>query len=193
VKSLACCVIPDKKLYGNCLYWYKYVRDSDGTTQWLKATVPDRRVWIPTPACVIVAVRLSKALRRALKSQAVCTSVRSASAEDYTSGTEIRTQNACASVPTHSASYSCTLIVPCTVLYSDYTMYSIAVSLPFQKIKLCRAWVANYIFETTPRKCHCALIGSSVRCSSFSHSFQRWQDSLTSCGTSGTSSNFFKK
>ena len=27
----------------------------------LKATVPDRRIWLPTPACVIVAVRLSKA------------------------------------------------------------------------------------------------------------------------------------
>ena len=27
----------------------------------LKVTVPDRRVWLPTPACVIVAVRLSKA------------------------------------------------------------------------------------------------------------------------------------
>ena len=27
----------------------------------LKATVPDRRVCLPTPSCVIVAVRLSKA------------------------------------------------------------------------------------------------------------------------------------
>jgi len=34
----------------------------DGATQWLKVTVPDRRVWLPKPACVIVAVRLSKAL-----------------------------------------------------------------------------------------------------------------------------------
>ena len=33
----------------------------------LKATVPDRMVWLPKPACVIAAVRLSKALRRALK------------------------------------------------------------------------------------------------------------------------------
>ena len=29
----------------------------------LKATVPDRRVWLPTPACGIVAVRLNKALK----------------------------------------------------------------------------------------------------------------------------------
>ena len=29
----------------------------------LKATVPDRMVWLPKPACVIVAVRLSKALK----------------------------------------------------------------------------------------------------------------------------------
>jgi len=31
----------------------------------LKSTVPDRRAWLPTPACVIVAVRLSKALKDA--------------------------------------------------------------------------------------------------------------------------------
>jgi len=31
----------------------------------LKATVPDRMVWLPKPACVIAAVRLSKALRDA--------------------------------------------------------------------------------------------------------------------------------
>ena len=29
----------------------------------LKATVPDRVVWLPKPACVIAAVRLSKALK----------------------------------------------------------------------------------------------------------------------------------
>jgi len=62
---LACCVLPDKKLYGNRLYWCKYIRDINGATQKLKATVPDRRVWLPTPACVIVAVRLSKALKDA--------------------------------------------------------------------------------------------------------------------------------
>jgi len=62
---LACCVLPDKKLYGNRLYRCKYVRDFNGATQRLKATVPDRRVWLPTPACVIVAVRLSKALKDA--------------------------------------------------------------------------------------------------------------------------------
>jgi len=44
VKLLACCVLPDKKLYGNCLYWCKYVRDFDDATQCLKATVPDRRM-----------------------------------------------------------------------------------------------------------------------------------------------------
>jgi len=30
-----------------------------------KATVPDRMVWLPAPACVIVDVRLSKALKDA--------------------------------------------------------------------------------------------------------------------------------
>jgi len=29
----------------------------------LKSTVPDRRAWFPAPACVIVAVRLSKAFK----------------------------------------------------------------------------------------------------------------------------------
>jgi len=31
----------------------------------LKATVPDRIVWLPKPACVIAAVRLNKALKDA--------------------------------------------------------------------------------------------------------------------------------
>jgi len=31
----------------------------------LKARVPDRMVWLPKPACVIAAVRLSKALKDA--------------------------------------------------------------------------------------------------------------------------------
>jgi len=39
----------------------KYVREFDDATQWLKATVPDRRAWLLTHACVIVAVHLSKA------------------------------------------------------------------------------------------------------------------------------------
>jgi len=60
---LACCVFPDKKPYGNRRYWCKYVRDINGATQRLKAMVPDRRVWLPTPACVIVAVRLHQALK----------------------------------------------------------------------------------------------------------------------------------
>jgi len=78
-KFLACCVLQDKKRYCNCLYWCKYVRDSHGAMQRLKATVPDRRVWpmtvkprvwlplvwLSTPACVIVAVPLSKALKDA--------------------------------------------------------------------------------------------------------------------------------
>jgi len=37
----------------------------NGVTQRLKATVPDRRVGLPAPACVIVAVRLNKALKNA--------------------------------------------------------------------------------------------------------------------------------
>jgi len=67
---LACCVLPDKKPYGNRGYWCKYIRDINGATQRLKATVPDRMVWLLAPACVIVAVRLHKALKdahRALK------------------------------------------------------------------------------------------------------------------------------
>jgi len=62
---LARCVLPDKKRYGNRLYWCKYIRDINGATQRLKATVPGRRVWLPAPACVIVAVRLNKALKDA--------------------------------------------------------------------------------------------------------------------------------
>ena len=65
VLFLACCVLPDKKPHGNRLYWCKYIRDINGATQSLKATVQDRRVWLPAPACVIVAVRLSKALKDA--------------------------------------------------------------------------------------------------------------------------------
>jgi len=59
---LACCVLPDKKPYGNRGCWYKYVRDINGATQRLKATVPDRMVWLPAPVCVIFAVRLHKGL-----------------------------------------------------------------------------------------------------------------------------------
>jgi len=62
---LACCVLPDKKRYGNRLYWCKYIRDINGATQRLKVTVPDGRVWLPAPACVIVAVRLQMALKDA--------------------------------------------------------------------------------------------------------------------------------
>ena len=94
MKFPLCYVLPDKKFYGKCLYWCKYVRDFDGAPQWLKATVPDRRIWLPTPACVDVAVRLSKA--RTQRGQAICSSARPASTEDCTSGNETRTQNACA-------------------------------------------------------------------------------------------------
>ena len=46
----------------------------------LKATVPDRMVWLPKPACVIAAVRLSKALETSTqRSQAICKSVLPAS------------------------------------------------------------------------------------------------------------------
>ena len=46
----------------------------------LKATIPDRMVWLPKPACVIIAVRLSKALKtRTQRSQAICMSVLTAS------------------------------------------------------------------------------------------------------------------
>ena len=62
---LACCVLPDKKLYGNRLCWCKYIRDINGAMQRLKATVPDRKVWLPAHACVIIAVRLNKALKDA--------------------------------------------------------------------------------------------------------------------------------
>jgi len=42
------------------------VRDINIATQRLKAMVPDRMVGLPTPACVIVSVRLSMALKEAL-------------------------------------------------------------------------------------------------------------------------------
>jgi len=57
VRFLACCVLPDKKRYSNCLYWCKYVCDFDDTTQRLKATVPDRRVWHHTPECAMVQIK----------------------------------------------------------------------------------------------------------------------------------------
>jgi len=109
---LACCILPDKKRYGNRLYWCKYIHDINGATQRLKATIPDRRVGLPAPACIIAAVRLNKAL---IKMRTA--SMRPASPKDYTSGNETRTQNACASVPIRIVSYSYTVIVPCTVLY----------------------------------------------------------------------------
>ena len=110
---LAYCVLPEKKRYSNRLYWCKYIRDIiNGATQRLKATVPDRRVGLPAPACVVVAVRLNKAF---IKTRTA--SVRPASPKDCTLGNEARTQNACASVPIRIVSYSYAVIVPCTVLY----------------------------------------------------------------------------
>jgi len=41
----------------------------------LKATVPDRMILLPTPACVIADVHLSKAQTRTQRSQAICTSM----------------------------------------------------------------------------------------------------------------------
>ena len=41
------------------------LHDFVNATQCLKATVPDRTIWRPKPACVIAAVRLSKALKDA--------------------------------------------------------------------------------------------------------------------------------
>jgi len=113
---LACCVLPDKIPYGNRGYWCKYERDINGATQWLKATVPDRMVWLPAPACVIVAQGIRRA-RRTKRGQAISTSVRPTSTKDCTSGNETRTQNACASVRIRIASYLYTVIVPCTALY----------------------------------------------------------------------------
>jgi len=52
-------------MYGKWFYWCKYVRDFDDEPNVLKATVPDRMVWLPKTACVIAAVRLSKAVKDA--------------------------------------------------------------------------------------------------------------------------------
>jgi len=43
-------LIRDKKLYGNGLYWCKYLRHFNGATQRLKAMVPDRSVWLTASA-----------------------------------------------------------------------------------------------------------------------------------------------
>jgi len=37
LKFLACCVLPNKKFYGNCFYWCKYVRDFHDATQCFKS------------------------------------------------------------------------------------------------------------------------------------------------------------
>jgi len=116
---LACCVLPDKKLYGNCLYWCKYIREINDAPQRLKAKVPDRRVWLPTPACVIVAVRLSKALKDAhSRGQTICTScapfLLKITPRDMKHALEMRVP-VCLSICI--VSYSYTVIVPCTVLY----------------------------------------------------------------------------
>jgi len=109
------CDLPDKKLYGNCLYWCKYVRDFDGATQWLKATVPDRRVWLPTlPVLSLLCTWARRLKTRTQRCLAICTSVRPSSTEDCTSGNKTRTQHACDSVPIRIVSYSYTVIVPCT-------------------------------------------------------------------------------
>jgi len=99
------------------LHWRNAKVKSDGS---------GRRVCIPAPGCVIVAVCLSKALKdthgalkRAKQSARPCGPLllKIDSASPGTSGNETRTQNACASVPIRIVSYSYTVIVPCTVLY----------------------------------------------------------------------------
>ena len=123
VKFIACCVLPYKKLYGNYLCWCKCTRDINGATQRLKATVPDRRVGLPAPVCVIVAVRLNEALinTRTKRGKAISTSVRPISTKDCPSVNETRTQNACISMAIRIVSYSYTVIIPCTVLYDITT------------------------------------------------------------------------
>jgi len=111
---------PRQETYSNCLYWWKYVRDINGATQKLKATVLDRRVWtlhLPVLSLLCAWARYLKTRTTHSRGQAICMCVRPASTKDCTSGNETRTQNACASVPIRIVSYSYTLIVPCTVLY----------------------------------------------------------------------------
>ena len=90
VKYHACCVLPDKKLTVIAF------TDPNICTrlQWRNAKVKSNgsgwRVWLPTPACVIIAVRLKT---RTHRGQAICTSVQPASTEDCTSGNQKRTQN----------------------------------------------------------------------------------------------------
>jgi len=114
---------PDNKRYGNYLCWCNYIRDISGATQRLKATVPDRRVGLPAPVCVIVAVRLNEALinTRTKRGKAISTSVRPISTKDCPSVNETRTQNACISMAIRIVSYSYTVIIPCTVLYDITT------------------------------------------------------------------------
>jgi len=49
----------------------------------LKATVPDRMVWLPKPTCVIAAVRLSKALKNARSKEPSNVHVRAARFKNF--------------------------------------------------------------------------------------------------------------
>jgi len=51
------------KFYGSCFSDANMYATSMTQRNVLKATVPDRRIWLPKPPCFIAAVRLSKALK----------------------------------------------------------------------------------------------------------------------------------
>jgi len=75
VKFFACCVLPDNKFYGNCLYWCKNVRGFDGATQCFESNCSGSYGLTPyTCRCYQCC-----ALERTQKIQAICTSVLSAS------------------------------------------------------------------------------------------------------------------
>jgi len=100
--------------------------------------------------------------RRALRtqrSQKICTSVRSASTKDCTSGNETPTQNACANVPIRIVWYSYTVIVPCTVLYdipinvayktlSKYFIQVLSFVTPVHITQIATRFSPNYILHS---------------------------------------------
>ena len=76
LKFLACCLLPDKNFTVIAFSDASMYATSMTQRNVLKATVADRMVWLPTPACVIAAERLSKALKTHTQMrQAICTSV----------------------------------------------------------------------------------------------------------------------
>ena len=64
---------------GNRLYWCKYIRNIDGATQRLKATVPDRRVWLLHLPVLSLLCAWTRHLKTRTRRQAICTSVLPAS------------------------------------------------------------------------------------------------------------------